>query len=161
MSAESENPEATEGFKEAMARWVAGVAVVAARDPDDGRVYATTVNSLVGISADPPRVGFSLGPGAQVLPFLDEDAPFAVSVLGASQRDLASRFTDPFPVGPSPFAGEGVPFVRDAHARLRCSVEQKVEVGSSRLFVGRVREGESGEGDGPLVYYNREYRSLK
>lgn len=148
-------------FKEAMARWAAGVCVVAVRDPDDDRVHATTVNSLAGISADPPRVAFSLGPGAQVLPFLDEGREFAVNILATSQRRLASRFTDPFPVGPSPFPDVGPPVIDGAHAQLVCRVSGVVEVEQARLVVGMVASTDTDDSEGPLLYYQRGYRTLE
>jgi flavin reductase (DIM6/NTAB) family NADH-FMN oxidoreductase RutF len=147
-------------FREAMARWAAGVAVVAVRDPDDGRVYGTTVSSLSSLSAEPPRILFSLGTGAQVLPFLEEETPFAVNILGEDQRRLAQVFTDPFPVGPSPFPEEGLPAIADAHVVLECRVERLVEVAPSRLVVAAVEGARLGEPGRPLVRYLRKYRGL-
>lgn len=149
-----------EGFREALARWVTGVTVVAVRDPDDGRVYATTVSSLSSVTARPPRVSFSLGPGAQVLPFLKEGTRFAVNGLAREQRELAVRFTDAFPVGPSPFSSEGDPVVAGAHFVLRCSVERIVAVDGARLVLARVEEAEAGAGTEPLIYHLRDFRQL-
>jgi flavin reductase (DIM6/NTAB) family NADH-FMN oxidoreductase RutF len=147
-------------FKEAMARWVAGVTVVAVRDPDDGRVYGTTVSSLASLSAEPPRIFFSLGPGAQVLPFIGVDARFVVNILGEEQRRLAQVFSDPFPVGPSPFPAEGPPVIADAHVSLTCEAERLVEVDPGRIVVGRVMAARVRGGSGPLIRYLREYRRL-
>jgi flavin reductase (NADH) len=147
-------------FREALARWASGVAVVAVQDPADGRVYGTTVSSLSSLSAEPPRILFSLGPGAQVLPFLEEETPFAVNILGEEQRRLAQVFTDSFPVGPSPFPEEGLPAIKDAHVVLECRVERLVEVVPGRLVVAVVEGARLGEPGRPLVRYLREYRGL-
>lgn len=164
MSERDDRPAAADAdpdaFREAMARWASGVAVVAVRDPDDGRVYGTTASSLSSLSAEPPRVFFSLGPGAQVLPFLPEGARFVVNVLAADQRRLAQVFTDAFPVGPSPFPGEGDPLVEGTHAGLVGEVERVVEVGASRIVVARVLEAFPGPASSPLIRHLREYRSL-
>jgi flavin reductase (DIM6/NTAB) family NADH-FMN oxidoreductase RutF len=149
-----------DGFREAMARWAAGVSVVAVRDPDDGRVYGTTVSSLASLSAEPPRIFFSLGPGAQVLPFIGEGARFVVNILGEEQRRLAQVFADPFPVGPSPFPAEGSPVITDAPVSLTCEAERLVDVDPGRIVVGRVVAAEVRGGSGPLIRYLREYRRL-
>lgn len=148
-------------FREAMARWAAGVTVVAVRDEDDGRVYGTTVSSLASLSAEPPRIFFSLGAGAQVLPFLGEGAVFVVNILGADQRRLAQIFTDPLPVGPSPFPEQGAPVVAGAHAVLVCVVDRLVPVDPGRIVVGRVVDTRTGEPGSPLLRYMREYRTLE
>lgn len=148
-------------FKEAMARWAAGVAIVAVRDPDDARVHATTVNSLAGVSAEPPRITVALGPGAQALPFLDDDAEFAVSVLTRAQKGLASRFTDAFPVGPNPFPSTGAPVVEGAHAHLICRVHRVLPLDGARIVVGAVQSTGTNDAEGPLLYYLRDYHTLE
>ncbi len=149
-----------ERFKEAMARWASGVTVVAVRDPDDDRIYATTVSSLGSLSARPPRIVFSLGPGAQVLPFLKQDRTFVVNILAADQESLASRFTDSFPVGPSPFPDQGSPTIAGAHAVLVCAVDRVVPVDNCRLVVGLVEATRVADDSSPLLYYARDYREL-
>jgi flavin reductase (NADH) len=156
----SEGQARSEAFREAMARWVSGVTIVAVRDPDDGKLHGTTVGSLISVSADPPRIAFSLGPGAQVLPFLPEDRPFVVNILSAGQAGLATRYADAFPIGPSPFPDEGAPAIPGAQANLFCAVEQVVSVGSSRLVLGRVEKAQISDEEEPLVYWNRDYRQL-
>jgi len=149
-----------ESFRGAMARWASGVSVVAVRDADDGRVYATTVSALASISARPPRIAISLGPGAQALPFLSEGGHFVVNILARDQSALASRYADAFPVGPDPFPAEGDPAIQGTHARLTCEVERLVPVGSSRLVVGLVVETDVGGGTSPLLYHERGYAEL-
>lgn len=147
-----------EAFREALSRWASGVTVVAVRH--EGRVHATTVSAFASVSARPPLVLVSLGPGAQVLPFLDEGTRFTVSVLARGQRRLASVFADSFPVGPSPFADEGPPVIPDAHATLVCSVHSVLPAESARIVVGLVEEARAGEPGDPLLYYHRGYREL-
>ncbi len=147
-------------FREALSQWPTGVSVVATVDPDGGAVHATTVGSLGGVSADPPRIVLSLGAGAQVLPFLEEGSRFVVNVLSVDQNWIAQVYTDAFPVGPSPFAERGDPIIEGAHAHLVCSAESIVPVGSSRLVVGLVEDARVDPSGGPLIYYRRSYRSL-
>lgn len=148
-----------EAFREALARWAAGVCIVAVRD-EDGGVHGTTVSSFGSVSADPPRIMFSLGAGAQVLPFLNEGAELFVNVLAREQRRLASVFADPFPVGPPPFPQTGAPAIPGIHVGLGCRVEQVVEVGNSRLIVARVESTRTDPERSPLLYYMRDFRRL-
>ena len=147
-------------FRDALALWASGVTVVAVRD--DARVYATTATSFAAVSAEPPLVLVSLGPGAQVLPFLDPGRSFVVNILSAGQRRVATVHADPYPVGPSPFPAEGAPRLPGALVALTCTVEQVLPVaGGVRLVLGLVEEvSPGGEGDRPLLHHGREYRSL-
>lgn len=147
-----------EEFREALSRWASTVTVVAVRE--EGRVYATTVTSFVPLSAEPPRVLVSLGPGAQVLPFLGEGRRFAVNLLAGGHRRLASDFADAFPVGPSPFADEGDPVIPGSHVALVCRVDRVVPVDDHRIVIGLVTGAEPGPPGGPLLYYGRDYRTL-
>ncbi|MCG6987824.1 MAG: flavin reductase family protein [Gemmatimonadetes bacterium] len=148
-----------EAFREALSHWASTVTVVAARDGD--HVHATTVTSFFPVSLDPPLVAVSLGPNAQVLPWLDEDARFVVSFLEEGQRALASRFADSYPVGPSPFPASGDPVVEGSVGALACAVRQVWETeGGTRLVIGRVEALTTGSGTAPLLYYRRGYRGL-
>jgi flavin reductase (DIM6/NTAB) family NADH-FMN oxidoreductase RutF len=137
---------------------------VTVRD-EDGSVHATTVSSFFPVSASPPLVALSLGPNAQVLPWLDPEVRFVVSLLAADQRGLASRFTDSFPVGPSPWPAEGDPAIEGAVAALACTVRDVVLTeGDARIVVARVDAVEGvdagGSPAGPLLYHDRRYRGL-
>jgi len=146
-------------FREALSHWASTVTLVAVRDGDD--LHATTVTSFVPVSADPPLVAVALGPGAQVLPWMEAGARFVVSFLSEDQRRVASTFADSFPVGPSPFPPTGDPVLEDAVVSLVCTVADVHETaGGARLVVGRVAEVKEGGGSRPLVYHRREYRSL-
>jgi flavin reductase (NADH) len=148
-----------DAFREALSHWASTVTVVAARDGDD--VHATTVTSFFPVSLDPPLVAVSLGPGAQVLPWLDEGARFVVSFLGESQRVLAARFADSYPVGPSPFPTSDDPVVEGAVGSLVCTVHDVHETeGRARLVIGRVEAVRVGTGEAPLIYHRRGYRGL-
>lgn len=149
-----------EAFREALSHWASGVTVVAVRE-EDGTLHATTASSFASISDDPPRILVSLGPGAQILPFLAPGHRFVVNILSHGQRRLAMVFADPFPVGPSPFPSEGDPVAAGAVAVLVCEVERLIPVDGVRLLLGQVMETRVGEGGDPLVRYRREYRSVK
>lgn len=156
--AERERRERGDALREAFAHWATGVTIVAVRD--EGKVHALTVSAFMPVSVDPPLVMVSLGGNASVLPFLDAGTRLAISVLGAGQRGLASRFADVFPVGPSPFTAEGPPVVADALTTLACTVEEIRQAGDHHLVTARVDEARTGPGAQALVYYRRQYFEL-
>ena len=144
-------------FREALSRWASGVAVAAVRD--EGRVLATTVTALLSLTVEPPLLVISLGPGAQILPFLAPGGALGVSILGDEQARIASVFADAFPVGASPFAPEGDPVVEHALVRLGCRVERLEPAAGQQLVILRVVECAVADGD-PLVRFGRAYRRL-
>jgi flavin reductase (DIM6/NTAB) family NADH-FMN oxidoreductase RutF len=147
-----------DSFREAMARWPAGVAIVACRD--GARPVATTVSAFISLSVDPPLVLIALGPNATVRPFLSVGAAFGISVLGLEQRRLASVFADPYPVGPDPFTADGVPTIVDAPAALECRVTEVRSGGDHAVLIAAVTAAAFGQGE-PLVRVNRTYRGLR
>ena len=145
-----------EALREALAAWPAGVTVVAVRA--DGRVHALTVTAFLPVSLEPPIVLVSLGPNAAAAPFLDPGVELGISLLGAAQKGVASRFADTFPVGPSPFPAEGVPVVEGALAGLGCRVAEVLPRGGHTLVLAEVTEVRPGPEGPALVWRHRDYR---
>lgn len=145
-------------LREAFSRWASGVSIVAVRDQD--RVHALTVSAFMPLSMEPPLVLVSLGANASALPYLDPGTPFAISLLAADQRGLASRFADVFPAGASPFPAEGPPVIDGCIAALACTVDEMRPVGDHYLVTGRVDEARAGGDGGALVYFRRQYHSV-
>ncbi len=150
--------ERDEALKEALSRWASGVSIVAVRD--DGKVHALTVSAFIPVSLEPPSVLISLGPNASALPYLDPGTTFTINLLTMSQKGLASRFADTFPVGPSPFAAQGPPVIPDALASLVCTVDEMLRRGDHTLVIGRVEAAETGPEEPALTYYRRDYHSV-
>ena len=148
---------APERFREAMAHWASGVSVVAVRE--EGRVLATTVTALVSVSVDPALVLVSLGPTAQVLPYLTVGRAFAISVLAEPQGRAASVFADAYPAGGPAFPDAGEPWVEGALVRLACRVERIERAADHHLVIARVETADV-DGGRPLIRYRRAYRRL-
>ncbi|MGH7464566.1 MAG: flavin reductase family protein [Longimicrobiales bacterium] len=144
-------------FRQALASWASGVAIVACRT--DQRVVATTVSAFMSLSLEPPLILIALGPNATVRPFLQPGQTFAISVLSAEQRRLATVFADPLPVGPDPFPAAGEPLIEGALLGLTCVVERVDEGGDHALIIAAVHEVSPGSGV-PLIRYDRRYRAL-
>lgn len=150
--------ERDESLKEALSFWASGVSIVAVRE--GGRVHALTVGAFIPVSLDPPTVLISLGPNASVLPFLEPDTTFAISLLAMEQKGLASRYADTFPVGPSPFVEEGAPVIEGALAWLVCEVDEMLRRGDHTLVIGRLIEAGTGREAPALTYFRRDYHSV-
>lgn len=155
---ERERRERADRLREALSFWASGVTLVAVRDGPT--VHALTASAVLPVSVEPPLVAVGLGGNAAVLPFLDAGTSFAISILAADQKSLASRYADSFPVGPSPFPEEGAPVVEGALATLVCRVEELLERGDHTLVLGRVTDAGTGDPDAALVYYRRDYHRL-
>jgi flavin reductase (DIM6/NTAB) family NADH-FMN oxidoreductase RutF len=144
-----------DALREVLSRWASSTTIVAVRD--GARVHALTVTAFMPLSVDPPLVAVGLGANAAALPYLRPGSEFAVSLLSADQRGLASRYADVFPVGPDPFPGDGPPVVRASLAWVRCQVEDIRETGDHHLVTGRVTDAGIGDDGAALVYFRRDY----
>lgn len=148
--------QADAALREAFAAWASGVTLVAVRD--DAGVHALTVSAFLPLSLRPPLVAVALSGDAPVLTALLDAGRFTVNVLAASQRALATRFADRFPVGPAPFEPEGDPVLEGAAAAFVCSLESHDQAGDHSLVIGRVERAVVGEETAALAYHRREYR---
>ena len=77
-------------YRTILSHWAATVSVLAVRDDD--RVHGTTATSFTPVAADPPTILVSLGPNAQVRPFLDVGSTFVVNMLDEMQTRLAAVY---------------------------------------------------------------------
>lgn len=161
---EREAREGRDRLRDAFASWTTGVAIVAVRD--GATVHALTVSAFLPVSVDPPRVVVSLGPNASARPFLRPGARYAISILGAGQRGIASRFADTFPVGPTPFEPAGPPVVRGALTAFECVVESLIPGGDHELVMGSVESvrgavgAEGHDAGAALAYFRRAYHAI-
>lgn len=144
-------------YREAMAYWASGVAVLAARDDD--HVEAITVAAFSPLSADPPLVLVCVGNDAAVLYVMEEAGRFTLSILAADDRRAASAFAQRMPPEPSRF-DEGDPVLRGALVSLVCRLAETHPGGDHRIVVGQVERVVTGTEADPLLYFNREYRTL-
>jgi flavin reductase (DIM6/NTAB) family NADH-FMN oxidoreductase RutF len=124
-------------YAAALRQYAAGVVLLTVRDDIDD--VGTTVTSLMSVSADPPLVAIGLAAEGYPAEVLQAVGTGALSVLGAGQAILASRFSSagrpsarhllaavPWQRGPVSDA-----IVLDgALAALDCRVSSVVEAGS-------------------------------
>lgn len=138
----------------------------------DGRDdIGTTVTAFASVSLDPPMVLVSVAADSYLNEVLHRCDHWAATVLTASQRALAGRFsaagrpsarlliaTVPHHRGPH---SEAL-IVDDGAAALECETRQRVPAGDHVLFVADVRAIDYAEPDRPpLIRVNRRYRSIQ
>ncbi|HSU15325.1 flavin reductase family protein [Longimicrobium sp.] len=145
-------------FREALACWTSGVAVLAVRDDDD--VVAMTVSAFTSLSLRPPLVLVCVDEQAALLPSLEDAGRFTVSFLAEDQRRLALSYADRFPFDQAISAAQADPVLPGALAALVCSVAEMHPGGDHRIVIGRVERAEIGRDAPPLVHHRREYRTL-
>jgi len=153
------NDEFRERLKDALALWASGVCIVSARE--DRIIHAVTVTAFNSISLDPPLVMVSLGRNASVLPSLQPDRPFGISILAAGQRRIGSMFADPAPIGRDVFSSDDPPVIRDALVTFTCEVDRRIEVGTHMLVLGRVLSIDGAMEGEPLIRFDRRWQRLR
>ena len=145
-------------FREALASWTSGVAVLAVRD--EGDVVAMTVSSFTSLSLRPPLVLVCVDEQAAVLPSIEDTGRFTLSILAAGQRRLALSYADRFAFDQAFPEGDDDPMLPGALAAIVCTVAETHPGGDHRIVIGRVERVALGDDRPPLVHHRREYRTL-
>jgi flavin reductase (DIM6/NTAB) family NADH-FMN oxidoreductase RutF len=140
-----------------MACFPTGVTVVAARGGGDGPI-GLTVNSFTSVSLEPPLVLVCIARSSSSHDSIVASGGFTVSVLSASQADVALRFaTRPsqgrFDEVPWRTAPSGSPVIEGAAAWLDCSIDQVIAAGDHSIVLGRV--GACGADEDPSLVFHR------
>jgi len=112
---------------------------------------------------EPPLLLICIDYGCAFLDHFRAGTHFAVNVLSETQRELSVVFAEK-PEGRFEGVewysrGSDAPLLRDAIATLECRVVNVIEAGDHAVFLGQVIAAEA-VGGKPLVYFNRDYRSL-
>lgn len=143
-------------FRNALARWATGVAVVSVRD--EVGLSATTVSSFNSLTLEPPLVLVALADRAKALPRILASGGYTISVLTSTQQEISHRCAQS-QAREEDFDPQGR--VRGALMSLRCSLHDANRYGGHTLLVGRVQDVTLHEGPAePLLYWNRDYRGL-
>jgi flavin reductase (DIM6/NTAB) family NADH-FMN oxidoreductase RutF len=149
-------------FKLAMSHFPSGVTVVTTEH--DGRQYGMTVASFASLSLRPPLVLVCIEKTVKTHDAILAAGKFGVSILGANQADISSRFAsrmeDKFAGLESKRGTIGVPLIAGALTMLECRVKDQLPGGDHTIFVGEVVEAYSGEG-APLLYFRSGYHEMR
>lgn len=147
-----------------LGRFPTGIAVVTV--DAEGQRLGLTVGSLVGLSLEPPLVGFSISRQAAMHELLREAGGCAISLLAAGQEWLAEHFARGVPpiamwhgVATEP-AANGAPLLAGAVGWLECRIADEVAAGTHTLFVCDVLRVEHGSDAPALARVRGAYRSV-
>ncbi len=143
------------GFRDALARWASGVAVLAVRDAEG--VRATTVSSFSSLSLEPPLVVVALSQASRTLQRVEATGGFTLSVLSAAQRSVSVTCAQG---EPDARLFDDAAFVQDSLVGLSCVVHGLHRHGDHTLIVGRVTRIHEGRQQEPLLYWERGYRTV-
>ena len=146
-----------------LGRFPSGVAVVTV--DADGQRLGLTIGSIVGLSLEPPLLGFSVSRQAALHELLREAGGCAISLLAAGQEWLAQHFARGVPpiamwhgVASEPGAS-GAPLLAGALGWIECALRDELAVGTHTLFVCDVLRVEPGVDAPALVRVRGDYSS--
>lgn len=165
-------PIQAQDYREALARFATGVAVVTTIEdtPEGVQPWGTTVNSFTGISLDPPLVMVSIGHERSIHPIIERTGRFGVNILAEDSQAISDCFAGaPSPLPRSAFCNAdftlgraGLPVLGQAIAYVSCEVDRVIEAGDHTMYLGRVIETACRDEIGwPLLYFRRRYLSIE
>ena len=152
-----------EDLRGLMRQWPHGVSVLSV-DADGDRM-GVTVSSLVSLSLEPPLVGVSIGKQASCYELVRHAGAFAVSLLGASQEQIARQFAAGRPPivhwqGVPTREGQVAPLVEGALGWIEARIRSEHDAGDHTLFIADVLGIEHGPSRRSLVYRESTYHAL-
>jgi flavin reductase ActVB len=152
-----------EGLREAMSRLAGGVTVITTWV--EGRPWGTTVSSCCSLSMQPPLLLVCLANRSLSTRSILGQESFGVNILHSAQADVARsaaaagrpKFLDDLVV---PDAEAASPALRGALAWIHCELYNAVVVGDHTIVIGEVSDVALGASLDPLIYFDREFRTL-
>jgi flavin reductase (DIM6/NTAB) family NADH-FMN oxidoreductase RutF len=148
------------GFRNALARFATGVAVVTALQ-NDGKTHAMTANAFVSVSLDPPLVLVSLDNRSHMHKILPTVGRYGISVLAEHQKALSDHFS-----GRSREQATirfidraGSTLLDGAVAHFIVKVVNVYPAGDHTLYLGLVEHFQFRD-DKPLLFYAGGYQQL-
>lgn len=141
-------------FRQALAKFPTGVAVLTTAGSDDRRV-GLTVSSFNSVSISPPLILWSISRATQSFPAFRDASYFCVNVLCEQQVELARHFarpcSDKFATISHVVHSTGVPIIADCASHLICRTWNQYDGGDHVIIVGEVIDLETSNG-APLVF---------
>lgn len=152
----------TDQFKQVMRRFAASVNVITSSDGTFKN--GMTATAVCSVSAEPPTALIIVNKSNRSHPIIAATKAFAVNVLSARQKDIATHFAskhpDPFSEVPHAVGKTGCPIIEGSDAHIECVVMDQLDVGTHTIFVGRIVATSSSSGE-PLLYHEGRYRGLE
>ncbi len=155
-----------EFLRQAMRSWTTGVTVVTSLFGSTR--HGMTVSSFTSLSLHPPQVLVALAQNTRTHDLVTRSGMFGVSILSASQQEIADRFAGRVSDEDNRFEGletfslrTGVPLLAGSLAALDCQVVTTLGSGTHTVFVGEVLSVRHFSYEHPLLYFNRQYHELR
>ncbi len=146
-------------FRDALGKFVTGVAVVTALN-DDGDPIGVTVNSFSSVSLDPPLVLWSLTNKSPNLEAFRNTSHFVINILASDQEHVSNQFARPVQ---DRFANVdcktglgGVPVIAGTLACFECENAWTTEGGDHTVFFGKVIDYDEAD-RAPLLFFSGKY----
>ena len=156
----------TSDFRHVLGQFATGVTVVTVeRAP--GQVHGMTANSFTSVSLRPLLILICVAHQAQLLPLVQKQRRFGVSILREEQQALSEYFAQTVENPETEvrlgiryrWTETGIPVLQDALGHLACNVVSEHPAGDHTVFIGQVESLHLGEGK-PLLYLRGQYRKL-
>jgi flavin reductase (DIM6/NTAB) family NADH-FMN oxidoreductase RutF len=153
----------SQAFLESFRRHGAGIAVVTLLKKD-GSPTGFIATSLASLSANPPVATFNMAQTASSWSSVAIDTPVLIHLLSTDNLELAKKMAGEsdqrfdgshWEKGPG-----GLPLLTDVHAWMSATVVAITEVEFSAMVAARVTGGVLGNPSQPLVYSERDYRTV-
>jgi flavin reductase (DIM6/NTAB) family NADH-FMN oxidoreductase RutF len=150
-------------FRNGLAKLASGVAIVACWA--DGQPRGLLVNSLTGLSTQPPRLLFCVRKAAGAHAALLKADFISVSLLDEADREEAERFargeraSERFLDGQWTLDPRRPPERPDALAAFSGPVRSRMDGGTHTVFILDVSDAKARDAD-PLLYFERDFRKL-
>lgn len=144
-------------FRNTVALFATGIAVVTVKAEALDEVHGMTINSFTSISLDPPTVMISLKTG-RTHRIVSEQGCFGISLLHDEQEDHSAHFSGRPQIGciPEFVTPANVPVLRSSLAWFDCEVIDSIVVHDHTVFFARVQAC-GGLGGDPLIFYGSKY----
>jgi 3-hydroxy-9,10-secoandrosta-1,3,5(10)-triene-9,17-dione monooxygenase reductase component len=161
---DAEAVEAARRFRDVLGRFASGVTVVTA--VSNGAPVGMTCQSFSSVSLDPPLVLFIPAKTSRAWPLIQRAGKFSVNFLRHDQAELsntmASRGVDKFEgVSWHPSEATGSPLFDDTLGYVDCSIHAVHEAGDHFVVIGRVLDLHAYDAEGPLLFYQGQYRTTE
>ena len=148
------------GIAQGLGRIVSGLFVLTSgRGADATGMLASFVQQA---GFDPPAVTVAVRKGRPMVEVIRQSRVFCLSVLHDGSIGLLAHFARGFDLDAPAFAGvevavanNGVPFLKDAHAHVACTLIGEADWTDHVLFCGNVVGGGRSDDDQPLTHVRK------
>lgn len=153
-----------QAFRDAMASFGTTACLVTVRVGDER--LGRTVTSVFSLSADPPSILVSIDKTSHLADAIFKRRGFSFAMLSKAQRKIADAFAGKvsaklrFETGEWERWSSGHPRLGGAAVGMDCRLIGSMELEKHVLFAGGVVDIELDRNSSPLIWHQRQYKSL-